>query len=134
MVEPEVLFATTVPADHLPPNPVWIDVYRMEWDSGARWPYDEAYRSTRIWCVEAGEFALRPEGRATIFRAADRGTPPAAASGPPEPIPPGTGATLSPGDCVVIRADAPYESWNPGSEPLVTVCVPTIAVLVWFTG
>jgi hypothetical protein len=107
---PVLLFEATIAADHLPANPVWIDVYRMEWDTGATWPYSEPYRSARVWCVEAGQLVIEAEGSIAVARNG--------AGGAPATLPSGE-TTLGPGDCAVSPPEGPFAMRNPGPDQAV---------------
>lgn len=101
---PTLLFAQTIPADYLPDNPVWVDVYRMEWDPGATWPYAETYRSLRVWCVEEGRLAIAADGPLSVTRSASESIP----------ATPGTEVEFGPGDCAVAPPEGPYTLRNAG--------------------
>lgn len=113
--EIETLFETSL--DPFPDAPVPAALARITFDPGAGLSMT-ANPGPALHYVEEGGFSVLAAAPMTLVRAATMGTP-----APPAPLATGTEFTISPGDLLVIPANAPFEVFNTGAEPAVALII-----------
>jgi mannose-6-phosphate isomerase-like protein (cupin superfamily) len=107
----ETWFETTIPADALPPSgPVFLGLFRIVWEEGAGYRYQENAPGVAIDCVVSGQLAFRPDVDELLIRADARQEPVAA--------PGGEETTLEPGDCMLLHTDVHRDEHNVGAGPV----------------
>ena len=110
-VTEEVWFEATIPADALPPSgPVFLGLFRIVWEEGAGYRYQENAPGVAIDCVVSGQLAFRPDVDELLIRADSRQEPVVA--------PGGEETTLGPGDCMLLHADVHRDEHNVGTGPV----------------
>ncbi len=115
-VTEEVWVDTVVPAEALPPSgPVFLGLFRIAWDEGAGYRYQEDVPGVAVNCVLAGRFAFRPDVDELFI--------PANAHQEPVVAPAGEETTLEPGDCALLHQDVHRDERNAGTGPVDWVAV-----------
>jgi quercetin dioxygenase-like cupin family protein len=115
-VTEETWFETTIPGDALPPGgPVFLGLFRIVWDEGAGYRFQEDAPGVGVNCVLSGRFAFRPDVD-ELFVPADARQEPVAA-------PAGTETKLEPGDCALLHQDVHRDERNAGTGPVDFVAV-----------
>jgi len=112
----ETWFEATIPADALPSGgPVFLGLFRIVWDQGAGYRFQESAPGVGVNCVLSGQYAFRPDVDELILPADARAAPAAA--------PAGTETTLGPGDCALLHQDVHRDERNAGTGPVEFVAV-----------
>jgi hypothetical protein len=115
-VSTETLLAVTFPADTVPTGEATVDFFRLDYEPGTtlEFPSTAPSRSVLAELVVDGMLGARSEGAMRVVRA----------DGATEEVPPGTEATLGPGDAAIyLDNSAPQVLRNAGEGPLVTINV-----------
>jgi hypothetical protein len=115
-VTEEVWVDVTVPAEALPPSgPVFLGLFRIAWDEGAGYRYQEDAPGVAVDCVLAGRFAFRPDVDELFI--------PADAHQEPVVAPAGEETTLEPGGCALLHQEVHRDERNAGTGPVDWVAV-----------
>jgi mannose-6-phosphate isomerase-like protein (cupin superfamily) len=107
----EVWVDVTVPAEALPPSgPVFLGLFRIVWEEGAGYRYQEDVPGVAVDCVVSGALTFRPAQDIAVIRAEARQAS--------ERVAAETETLLDPGDCVVIGTDVHRDEHNAGNGPV----------------